>query len=77
MKEITWGELLRAEESLGPPPREWCVVVHPRVWNGYWSIRQRSLFLRRLGRKIHSRAIYSLGLRVEWITGLKDVLNDF
>jgi len=53
-------------------PSPYLAVVHPSIWNGYWYIHERSKLLRWIGRKLHSRLIYSWGLRIEWITGMKD-----
>jgi hypothetical protein len=52
---------------------EWYAVIHPKIWNGYWSVGRVVPFFRWLGRRLHSRRIYWLGFQVQWITGLKDM----
>jgi hypothetical protein len=51
---------------------EWYVIVHPKIWNGYWFVERHIPFLRWLGRKLHSRRIYWLGLQIVWVEGMKD-----
>jgi len=52
---------------------EW-IIVHPKIWNGYWYIDGKSMFssiYKWLGRKLHSRRIFWLGLRLVWVNGLR------
>jgi hypothetical protein len=55
------------------------VVVHPSVWNGYWSIKNYHPFIRNvfrwLGRKSHNKYLYWVGLPMEWNEGLKELME--
>jgi hypothetical protein len=55
--------------------RPWVVVLHPRLWNGYWEIKNNFRLLRRLGRLLHNKYVYWLGFQVRWATGLKEILG--
>ena len=57
--------------DMGKDEGSFISILHPSVWNGYWSIEEKNHFLRWLGRKLHNKYIYSWGLKVEWIDGLK------
>jgi hypothetical protein len=52
------------------------VVIHPRIWAGYWHLgrvpKPLARFLRWLGHKLNSRHIYWLGFPVRWISGLEE-----
>jgi hypothetical protein len=52
------------------------VILHPSIWNGYWSIhkvpRIASVVFRFLGRKLRSRKLYWIGLPLYWVYGLKE-----
>jgi hypothetical protein len=73
---ITYDDFVRMvkelEETLPVNPDYFYLPLHPDIWNGYWDIHERSRLLRRLGRRLHSRRIYWLGLYVKWITGVKE-----
>lgn len=56
------------------------IIMHPSVWNGYWSIAKRprwvSNFFKRLGRLLGSRKIYWIGMSLYWVDGLKTMLPE-
>lgn len=62
---------LLSENSVVP---EW-VLIHPSIWNGYWSIIKRPncfRIFRKAGRLFRSRRLYWLGLSIYWTDGLKN-----
>ncbi len=62
-----------SEASVSP---EW-IIVHPKIYNGYWSIKAYPTWFRRLfrilGRKLHNKYLYWIGLPIYWETGLRDL----
>lgn len=77
---LTYDEFVAAmgalQEIMSPQGEGWCIPIAPYVWNGYWFIHEESRFLRRLGRFLHNKYIYALGLHVEWVRGLKDYAEE-
>lgn len=76
---MTDSDILKLADTLKSPPPidgEWYVIVNPEIYNGYWYVRRSIPFLRWLGRKLHSRRVYWLGLQIEWIQGMKDWPHD-
>ena len=73
--ELEFGEHIRQESKKEARKVEKFIVNFFYLWSGHWQIVEKSLFLRRLGRFLHSKRIYWLGLNVRWVEGLRDVLN--
>lgn len=57
-------------------PREYYLPIHPKVWNGYWNIMPYPAWIRvifkYLGRKLHNKYLYWVGLPLYWVKGLKE-----
>jgi hypothetical protein len=61
--------------SDGSAKPKW-VYMSPWIWNGYWAIKPINPFVRfmgrRLGRLLHNKYIYWVGLPLYWVGGFKD-----
>lgn len=63
------------KENVTPKDKNFYLIIAPYIWNGFWYIKERSKLLRWVGRRLHNKYIYALGLHVEWIGGLKEFIN--
>ena len=56
------------------------IIMHPSIWNGYWSMKRRpkfvSVLFRFLGRRMKSKRLYWIGLSIYWVEGLKKEFSE-
>lgn len=57
------------------------IIMHPKIWSGYWDIKPYPKVIRKtfryIGRKLHNKYLYWVGLPLFWVTGIKHYLGEY
>jgi hypothetical protein len=76
---MTSLEIDKILRELQEPESTW-VIMHPKIWNGYWYIDSKipkiimNLF-RSVGRFFHNKYLYWIGLPIRWEAGMKEYIK--